>query len=342
MNIKLADASDKEEWNAYVNRGQGASVYFLFESKKIIENVFGHKAYYLYAKEDNRIKGVLPMIYLSSRLFGKLLVSLPFWGRGGILADDDKASKMLWESAKSYAFDCHADMLCVRSAFALPIDGICHEHKVSFELDLPNAENLLWDKIGPKTRNQVRKAEKAGLTSKNGGKELLGAFYHVFSRNMRDLGTPVMPYNFFEHIVDVYNEYIRIFIVEKNGNPIGASFCFSFLDKMEVPWASTIKEYNRDCPNMLLYWSMLRHAIILQVSKFDFGRGSKDGGTYHFKKQWGGLEQQHYWYYWTKDGVKVPDLSPGNAKYNLPIIIWRHLPIKIANWLGPKIVKYIP
>ena len=50
-----------------------------------------------------------------------------------------------------------------------------------------------WLALDRKIRNQVRKAEKSSLTAAQGGIELVTDFYQVFSRNMRDLGTPVYP-----------------------------------------------------------------------------------------------------------------------------------------------------
>ena len=38
-----------------------------------------------------------------------------------------------------------------------------------------------------------------------GNDQLLG-FYEVFARNMRDLGTPVLPRAFFERIVEVFRD----------------------------------------------------------------------------------------------------------------------------------------
>jgi len=42
-----------------------------------------------------------------------------------------------------------------------------------------------------KARNQVRKGQKQPFTVHWGGEPLLADFYEVFSRNMRDPGTPV-------------------------------------------------------------------------------------------------------------------------------------------------------
>ena len=56
----------------------------------------------------------------------------------------------------------------------------------------------LWKAIGAKVRNLVRKAERAGLSARPGDPATdLDAFYDVFARNMRDLGTPVYAAHFF-------------------------------------------------------------------------------------------------------------------------------------------------
>ena len=65
------------------------------------------------------------------------------------------------------------------------------QHKVAMTLPLPAGADALWQALDRKVRNQVRKAEKSGLTASQGGRELVPEFYEVFARNMRDLGTPV-------------------------------------------------------------------------------------------------------------------------------------------------------
>jgi hypothetical protein len=93
---------------------------------------------------------------------------------------------------------------------------------------------------------------------------------------------------------------------------------------------------------MLLYWTILRKAIEDGYKIFDFGRSTIDSGTFHFKKQWGAAERPLYWHYWLRQGKIVPRLTPDNPKYRLAIKIWRHLPIRIANAIGPKIAKNLP
>ena len=75
------------------------------------------------------------------------------------------------------------------------------KHKVVMMLDLAENAEAQWQGFNAKLRNQVRKAEKSGLTAIVGGKELLNDFYAVFVRNMRDLGTPVYAQKFFAEVL---------------------------------------------------------------------------------------------------------------------------------------------
>ena len=72
----------------------------------------------------------------------------------------------------------------------------------------------------------------------------------------------------------------------------------SHRDVLEVPWASSLREYRSQCPNNLLYWqhhrARHRHAA---MPSLDFGRSTPNEGTYHFKEQWGAQPEPLYWEY---------------------------------------------
>ena len=50
-----------------------------------------------------------------------------------------------------------------------------------------------------------------------------------------------------------------------------------------MPWASSLRDYNTLCPNMLLYWDaiQLHRRALPQV--FDMGRSTPNEGTFKFK-----------------------------------------------------------
>jgi FemAB-related protein (PEP-CTERM system-associated) len=175
----------------------------------------------------------------------------------------------------------------------------------------------------------------------SGGIELLDAFHDVFSRNMRDLGTPVYGKRWFREVLTAFPDS-RVYVVRHAGRPIAASLTHpSRSGVIEVPWASALRAFNPLCANVFLYWHMIRDAAEQQVAIFDFGRSTPGEGTYHFKKGWGAEPRELVWEYWTS-GAALPDMSPKNPKFAMAIRLWRHLPLGVTRALGPRIVAHIP
>ena len=55
----------------------------------MVKKTYKHKPIYLVAKENDEIKGVLPLFLMKSMIFGKKLVSVPFAPCGGACADNE-------------------------------------------------------------------------------------------------------------------------------------------------------------------------------------------------------------------------------------------------------------
>jgi hypothetical protein len=90
-----------------------------------------------------------------------------------------------------------------------------------------------------------------------GREEILDDFYQVFSRNMRDLGTPIPTSEFFARALKQFNSDARIAVVYLKDCPVAAGFLYGFREMLEIPWAASDRRYNRLAPNMLLYNSVL-------------------------------------------------------------------------------------
>ena len=193
-----------------------------------------------------------------------------------------------------------------------------------------------------KLRAQVRRPTKDGFSARMGGVELLDEFYRVFSVNMRDLGTPVYPKRFFANMLGVWCAAARLIVVERGGEVAAAGFLVRDRDSVEIPWASSLREFNRYGVNMLLYWEAIRYAIASGAAWFDFGRSSQDSGTYRFKAQWGAEPLQLHWHYHCGVSGHLPNLTPGNRNYRLALAVWRKLPVAVSNRIGPWLARGLP
>jgi FemAB-related protein (PEP-CTERM system-associated) len=339
LRIGPATEADAAAWDAFVSERAPASGYHLWAWRRVVREAFGHECVYLLARDAGTVVGVLPLVFIRSRLFGRSMTSLPFLNYGGVLAGSDDVARGLVDAARAAARarGCrHVELRHVGRRFAdLPV----RQHKVT--MLLPIAPGL-WERLDRKVRNQIRKAEKSGLAASRGGLELVDEFYTVFARNMRDLGTPVYGRGFFEAVLRAFPDRAHLHVVRLSGAPVAAGLTFQSGTVVEVPWASSVRDFNHLCSNHLLYWSVIEAALAAGAGTLDFGRSTPGEGTFKFKEQWGAAPVPLHWEYVLLGGGEVPDQGPKNPKFQLAIAVWKRLPLWLANAAGPHIVRNIP
>jgi serine/alanine adding enzyme len=339
--IVVDEAPGPSDWEKYVSGQAGATSYHRWPWRSVFRNAFGRESTYLIARDGERTIGVLPLVEFRNRLFGTFAVSLPFVNYGGVVADDERAARALASHAVALARQRGWAHVELRHTTRRYPEWPARRHKVAMCLPLPHDPDTLWTSLDRKVRNQVRKAEKCHCVAEDGGRELLSDFYRVFARNMRDLGTPVYGKRFFDEVVRAFPDDTRVFIVRVGAEPIAASLTISWRDRVEVPWASALRDHSDKSPNMLLYWAMLRWATKRGVKTFDFGRSTPDEGTFQFKRQWGAEPSAFAWEYLGLAG-QPPDLTPANPRFRAAISVWQRLPLRLATALGPAIIRHIP
>ena len=357
---------DPQEWDAFVEGAEGSSYCHLSGWFTAMADGLGHRPIPLQARNGTgQLKGVLPLVRVQSRLFGDYLVSMPFLNYGGPLGSVE-ARALLTREALELARGWGVDLLELRcrsprqltslfqsaedvqgeeetlmkdgdSGHALTVTG----RKVSVVLPLPDDPKTLWtDGLRSKVRSQVRRPMKEGLEARF-GIDQIGAFYHVFAANMRDLGTPVLPRRLFDALPVAFGDRVRFCVVVRNGEPVAAGCGFRSGTEFEITWASSLREHSRVAPNMLLYWSMMERAIQSGERHFNFGRCTPGTGSHRFKRQWGGEDVRLPWGAWAPDG-RLATPNPEEGRYARAIALWRRLPVKLTRWLGPPLARRIP
>jgi len=333
-----------QDWDAYVSRRADASAYHRAAAVGIGSRAFALETMYLAARDSqSRIVGVLPLVEQSSALFGRFLVSVPFFTYGGIIADDEEAAALLAERAAGIARERRARHLELRHTAPMNVLGMPQRlDKVSMILELPASEDDLGKRLGRKMRWEIRQAEKHDLDVEWGGAQLLPEFYRVFAPVMHQLGTPVYPPRFFETVLDAIGESATVLVLRMGGRVEAGAIIVRHRDRIEVPWAVTTPAGKRAMFGKRMYWELLREAIAVGARAFDFGRSSVGSGTYHFKSLWGAKPMQLHWHYWLRAGGELPRLNQSNPKYAVAAAIWRRMPLWCANRLGPRLARSLP
>jgi len=295
------------------------------------------------AERQGKLVGTLPLALVQSRLFGRFLVSLPYLNSAGVLAADDDVACKLIDRAVELADEYDVRYLELRQEreIAHPALTFQRTDKVHMRLPLPDSSADVLGGLKSKVRNQVKKAGSYDLEVGWGREELLDDFYAVFSRNMRDLGTPVFGRALFASIMEQFADEAEFCVVRKDARPIAAALLIHGEDATQVPSASSLREFNKTNANMLMYRHLLERAAARGRPVFDFGRSSEGSGTFRFKEQWRARPHPAVWQYYLRKGT-ADDMRPESAKNRALIRVWRRLPVWLTRCLGPPIVRGIP
>src|SRR5690606_15847677 len=99
------------------------------------------------------------------------------------------------------------------------------------------------------------------------------------------------------------------------------------------------EEARQFAANDFMYWELMRRSCERGCKVFDFGRSKRNSGSYSFKKNWGFEAQPLHYEYRLINSSEVPDHNPANPKYRFFIRAWQKIPLVVANFIGPHIVK---
>ena len=273
-------------WKAFIQQHDTLSLNRQPEWLTVLASGLQHEPYCVEATVQDRIVGLLPLAYVSSFLFGKFLVSLPYINTAGIVADNETTAVALIDQAVALADRLRVKHLELRHEAAVTHSALTHSltSKVHMRLSLPQTVPELWDQLHFKVRNKVRKGEKQGFTVHWGVAERLPEFYEVFSHNMRDLGTPVFSRKLFSSILECFPQQAELCVIRAGQQPIAVALLTHGNGSTEVPSASSLRAFGSTNANDFMYWQLLQRAIARGQRMFDFGRSTIDSNTYVLRR----------------------------------------------------------
>jgi serine/alanine adding enzyme len=342
----VRDESAGKSWDRFVEQHPAATVAHLSAWGRIVAGAYGHESVYLSIDDDGETLGILPLVLVSSRIFGRRLVSMPFLDYGGVLVSPDAPTgaveQALVDAASSVARARRAHSLGLRQLHPVPLPYPIAADRVTMLLTL-TTKDAVWKALSSERRNRVRKGEKNGLTAAWCGAEALDDFYGVFAVNMRDLGSPVHSRALFRLMLEELPGTARVLMVrDRDGRAVGAAVCLFFRDTIMVPWVSSLREAFSLCPNFVLYWEIIRYGCETGYRTLDLGRSFKNAGTHEFKRQWGAIDHTLPWISIDTAPGARPSVDQDASGFASMIAAWKRLPVAVANLVGPWIRGQIP
>ncbi len=297
----------------------------------------------LMACEGDRIRGVLPLFLVKNLLLGRVLISSPFAVYGGVLADSEEAKSALRNALLSMGKSLGVQYVELRNAY--PEQSLAF-HRISryvtFTQEIGRDEEKILNGIPRKVRYMVRKACKAGYTTERRFSNTR-AFDDLYAKSLRRLGTPAFPRSYFAHLFEEYNGAIDIREIALGGKVVAAVLTFYLRDQVLPYYGASDPQFNADAPNNFMYFDLMRWGGQNGYRLFDFGRSKKGfKGSYDFKAHWGMTERDLPYEVLLVKRKQLPNFSPANPLFDLPIRIWSRLPLSVTRILGPRLISLFP
>ena len=340
---KTEDENFAREWDKFVLNYPKSTFYHLYGWKNVLANTFGFKPYYLmHATSNGEVDGVLPLFLMQDILGSRYLISNPFSNFTGLCAENQKASDELIRFARDLARKLSVQYVELRQLRQKVENSLpTRDSFATLYLKLPPSGEEAWRSISTKKRTKIRKAEKNGLKAHK-GKHLLKDFYEVYAKNITFLGTPIFPIRFFENLLKEFPGRTDVIVLRHGKRPVAGMFLFEFGEIIAEPWASSLREYGRYYANYYLYWKAIEYAANNGFEIFDFGRSTVGTGPYNFKIEWGAEPIPLFYQYIFVKSTEMPKVDAKENKYEIAVNLWKKMPYRLAYYLGPLFVKYLP
>ena len=312
-------------WDALVRRHRNAGAYHLGAWAEVLRRAYGDRPCYLGLEAaDGALLGGLPIMCTHGLVTGRRMRSLPVLPPAGPLADSDEDLRTLLEGACRHAEGDRARVWTLHTrqgglervapalrpvpkhpTFVLPLDRD------------PDEIRRGWKKGASNLFRSVKKAEKAGVTVREGSaKSDLDAFYRLYARTMRRRRVLPRPYGQIAGARDLLPEGVfRLHLAEHGGRIVAGALWHSFGGTLDLLYNGSDERHLDGRPNHALYWHAIRWAAESGHAELDFGHARPGSSLAQFKEQWGAEPVQEYRYDYvpgaTEGGQRLASVAEG-------------------------------
>jgi FemAB-related protein (PEP-CTERM system-associated) len=326
--INIEKKVREKEWNSFLNKSDGATIYHTPEWKRFLEKTFGYKSEYLFANNESEdIIGFLPLFYIKSKLTGNKLCSVPFSHICDPIGTKD-ASRYLLEEAINLFQKSNLNFLEIRGT--INDERFMNLNSFStYILELSPKPDDVWSKLNKgSVRWAIKKARNAGVTVET-TRDIgdLKEFYEINALTKKDLGVPCHPWKFFKNMFDILGTRASLYTAKFNGEIIGGGIMIDFKDRVLYGYGASNPNYLNLHPYNSFIWKSIEDSCVKGYNIYDFGRTSySNTGLIDFKRRWGTVETKLYYNYYPMKSNLLSE-NRESTKYKLASRVIEKMPL---------------
>jgi peptidoglycan pentaglycine glycine transferase (the first glycine) len=205
-------------------------------------------------------------------------------------------------------------------------------------LDLRQGDAELLAAMKPKTRYNLRLAERKGVTVREGGPSDLDLLYRLYAETAVRDGFAIRSRDYYQ---DAWGRFVTAglaqpFLAEVAGEPVAALILFAFAGTAWYMYGMSREAHRDKMPNHLLQWRAITWARARGCLTYDFW-GAPDRfqpgdplwGVWRFKEGFGVQVERH---------IGAWDYAPAPWLYSLYTVLLPRL-LAVMRWRGNRQVK---
>jgi hypothetical protein len=201
---------------------------------------------------------------------GRRVISLPF----SDYCDPLVADAATWErlAAPLFARGVPVRFRCLRSVLPLADGRLTRTGEALWHgVDLDRDEDAIWAGLDASARQNVRRAQRAGVLVREGRSLDDLAAFHAMHRHVRKAKYRLLaqPFRMLEAMHEAFGDRLCVLLAELDGHPIAGILFLVDGDTLFYKFNASVDLPQR--PNDLLAWEGLRLGRRLGLGRFDFG-----------------------------------------------------------------------
>ncbi|PKL62068.1 MAG: hypothetical protein CVV31_07705 [Methanomicrobiales archaeon HGW-Methanomicrobiales-2] len=288
--IETLSESNVHQWEEFNDRSREGTPFHSIRWKNILEEVLKLKVRYYLILDDGEVIGICPFIEQSTGFF-RGLNSIPHSEFNNVILDDSfdmtHLNDVLSLFAKDYSF------LHLNTYYPGVMDEIKHENRIvedtgNMMLDLnQRPPEVIWSSFSRNMRTNIRIFEKRGFKVQEVHQPSdIELFYRYYVENLTHINGEILPYSFFQKLVELFPDEVRIATLTSDDVFAGGWLTLAPRDRTTAYYqylALNRNLSNQYTPTYLVYWDLVNWARDNGYEKLSFGRQKLDPDNPRFQ-----------------------------------------------------------
>lgn len=262
---------------------------------RVLQQTYGHKAFYLTGSANGHFGRLLPIMEVSSPITGRRGISLPFTDICPVLAGSDAERAGLFEAAVKLGRERGWRSLEVRGDIRAWGNASPSVKFYTHAIELTAGPEALLKNCDPGVRRGIRKAEASGLVVEfRRDAEAVRTYFDLHCGTRRRHGVPPQPFRFFqkvgEYLLEAGNGFVAL--ARQGEAPVAGAVYLKLGAQAIYKFGASDYRFQHLRPNNLVMWSAIRKLAAEGCSALHLGRTSlANEGLRRFKLAFGAREE---------------------------------------------------